>query len=102
MIWGWLRVAVEGVGFGGADKWAFSIGDAGVWAMAVELVFVLDALLSRAVLSGAGLLVTVRCCTSCSTFAGVGVDDAEVTTAGDDGWLGYVIGAGVARTLIPS
>lgn len=53
-------------GLGGADNWAFRMGDAGAGAFGGP-----DAGLSRAVLSGAGLiLLIVRCCTG-STFTGV-------------------------------
>lgn len=71
-------------GFGGADNWAFRMGDAGVGVFGGP-----DAGLSRAVLSGAGLiLLIVRCCTG-STFTGVvltaGIGAVLVPTAV---WLG--------------
>lgn len=71
-------------GFGGADNWAFRIGDAGAGVLGGP-----DAGLSRAVLSGAGLiLLIVRCCTG-STFTGVvltaGIGAVLVPTAV---WLG--------------
>lgn len=103
--WGCIGIFV--VGFGGADKWAFNIGEAGVEHLG----------LSEDVLSGAGVVgVTVRCGTGC-TFIGVVellivvnvpvvvtpvVVVVVIPVVINVFWLGYVIVPGLVRTRIPS
>lgn len=83
------------VGFGGDDKWAFSMGEAGVvcdfWDISGLVLLELD-------IVG---VVTVCCCTA-STFTGVeftGVDGVPLSVVF---WLGIDALTAVARTRMPS